>query len=69
LLKSRLAAVRFTLRSRNPVERGVGDTVLSEKEAQLGRMFLDVAQIVELQPYIRNGYIQFQLIDYKPMPR
>ncbi len=44
----RLVAVRVTLRSRNPVERLVRDGVLSEEEAQLGRMFLDVAHIVEL---------------------
>jgi len=38
----------FTLRSRNPVERLVRDAVLSEEEAQMGRVFLDVAQIVHL---------------------
>jgi hypothetical protein len=34
--------------SRNPVERLVRDAVLSEEEAEMGRMFLDVAQIVHL---------------------
>jgi hypothetical protein len=40
---------RFTLRSRDPVERLVRDAVLSEKEAQLGRMFLHVTHGVQEQ--------------------
>ena len=49
LLRTHLVAARINLRSRDPVEIHVPDGVLSEKEAQLGRMFLDVAHIVELQ--------------------
>src|SRR5258708_2604857 len=37
-LRTRLVAARVTLRSRDPVEVRVRDAVLSEKEAQLGRM-------------------------------
>src|SRR5690242_4987070 len=43
------SATRFTLRSRDPVERLVRDAVLSEKEAQLGRMFLHVTHGVQLE--------------------
>ncbi len=39
----------FLLRSHDPVDRLVGDGVLSQKETQLGRMFLHVTQIIELQ--------------------
>ena len=42
------SAARFILRSRDPVERLLRDGVLSEKEAQLGRMFLHVAHVVQL---------------------
>ena len=44
---ARASVARFLLRSRDPVERLARDAVLSEKEAQLGRMFLDVAQGVQ----------------------
>ena len=47
--RTRLLAARFALRSRNPVERLVRDAMLAEHEAQLSRMFLHMAQIVELQ--------------------
>ncbi len=40
---------RFILRSPDPVERLVRDGVLSEKEAQLGRMFLHVTHGVQLE--------------------
>src|SRR5579859_6894592 len=43
------STARFLLRSRDPVERLVRSAVLSQKEAQLGRMFLDVAQGVQLE--------------------
>jgi len=46
------SATRFTLRSRDPVERLVRDAVLSEKEAQLGCMFLHVTHGVQLELYI-----------------
>ena len=52
---ARLVAARGTLRARDPVEVRVRDGVLSEKEAQLGRMFLDVAHIAELQLQIADG--------------
>src|ERR1051326_2524234 len=39
----------FILRLPDPVERLARDAVLSQKEAQLGRMFLDVAQGVQLE--------------------
>jgi hypothetical protein len=42
-------AARFILRPRDPVERLVRDGMLSEKEAQLGRVFLHVAHIVQLE--------------------
>ena len=45
----------ISIRSRDPVERLVRDGMLSEKEAQLGRMFLHVAQIVELQLQKADG--------------
>ena len=51
----RPSIARFLLRLPDPVERLVRDGVLSEKEAQLGRMFLDVAQIVELQLQKADG--------------
>jgi hypothetical protein len=51
----RASVARFILGSRDPVERLVRDAALSEKEAQLGRMFLDVAQIVELQLQKADG--------------
>src|SRR6476660_5567011 len=47
--RMRLLAARFSLHSRDPVEVCGRDGVLSEEEAQLGRVFLDVAQTVELQ--------------------
>jgi hypothetical protein len=37
----------FLLRPQNPVDRLARDGVLSEKEAQLSRMFLYVAQSVQ----------------------
>ncbi len=40
---------RFILRLPDPVESLARDAVLSQKEAQLGRMFLDVAQGVQLE--------------------
>src|SRR6266567_317828 len=40
---------RFILRPRDPIERLVRDGVLSEKEAQLGRMFLHVTHGVQLE--------------------
>src|SRR5260370_40572977 len=49
------SATRFTLRSRDPVERLVRDAVLSEKEAQLGCMFLHVAHAVQLQLQEADG--------------
>lgn len=49
LLRTGLVTAGSNLRSRDPVEIRVPDGVLSEKEAQLGRMFLNVAHIVELQ--------------------
>jgi hypothetical protein len=54
-LRPRLVAARITLRSRDPVEVRVRDGMLSEKESQLGRMFLDVAQIVEVQLQNADG--------------
>jgi len=39
LQSTRASAARFLLRSRDPVERLARDGVLSQKEAQLGRMF------------------------------
>jgi hypothetical protein len=42
-------AARFILRSRDPVERLVRDSVLAEKEAQLGRMFLHMAHGEQLE--------------------
>jgi hypothetical protein len=44
---ARASATRFILRSRDPVERLVRDAVLSEKEAQLGRVFLYVTHGVQ----------------------
>ncbi len=46
---TRASVARFLLRLRDPVERFVRDAVLSEKEAQLSRMLLDVAQGVQLE--------------------
>ncbi len=46
---TRASETRFILRSRDPVERLVWDAVLSEKEAQLGRMFLHVTHAVQEQ--------------------
>jgi hypothetical protein len=43
----RASEARFLLRLPNPVERLAWDAVLSKKEAQLGRMFLDVAHGVQ----------------------
>src|SRR5690349_13916851 len=40
---------RFLFRLPDPVERLARDAVLSQKEAQLGRMFLHVAQGVQLE--------------------
>jgi hypothetical protein len=54
-LRTLFVAARVTLRSRDPVEVRIRDGVLSEKEAQLGRMFLDVAHIVELQLQKADG--------------
>jgi hypothetical protein len=51
----RASASRFILRLPDPVEQLVRDGVLSKKEAQLGRMFLDVAQIIELQLQEADG--------------
>ncbi len=45
----RASEALFILRLPNPVERLARDAVLSQKEAQLGRMFLDVAQGVQLE--------------------
>lgn len=45
--KSALKPVCFLLRTLNPVERLAWDGVLSEKEAQLSRMFLHMAQGVQ----------------------
>jgi hypothetical protein len=42
--KIRASEACFLLRTLNPVERLARDGVLSEKEAQLSRMFLHVAQ-------------------------
>lgn len=41
-------AVGGVLCSRDPVEIRVRDGVLAEKEAQLGRVFLDVTHIIDL---------------------
>jgi hypothetical protein len=49
LAPPRASEARFTLRSRDPVERLARDGVLSEKEAQLGRMFLHVTHAVQEQ--------------------
>ncbi len=49
LCLARASAARFLLRSPDPVERLAWDAVLSEKEAQLGRMFLHVAHGVQLE--------------------
>jgi len=46
---TRASEARFILRSWDPVERLVRDAVPSEKEAQLGRMFLHVAHGVQLE--------------------
>ena len=46
--KSALKPACFLLRTLNPVERLARDGVLSEKETQLGRMFLHVAHSVQL---------------------
>lgn len=46
---ARASVARFFLRSRHPVERLAWDAVLSQKEAQLGGMFLHVAQSVQLE--------------------
>ena len=45
----RASEARFILRLPDPVERLARDAVLSQKEAQLGRMFLDVTQGVQLE--------------------
>src|SRR6266478_5873845 len=45
----RASEARFILRLPDPVERLARDAALSQKEAQLGRMFLDVAQGVQLE--------------------
>src|SRR6266436_8818294 len=45
----RASEARFILRLPDPVERLARDGALSQKEAQLGRMFLDVAQGVQLE--------------------
>src|SRR5207248_6247148 len=45
----RASVVRFLLRLRDPVERLARNAVLSQKETQLGRVFLDVAQGVQLE--------------------
>ena len=47
LAPPRASEARSILRSRDPVERLVRDGVLSEKEAQLGCVFLHVAQGVQ----------------------
>jgi hypothetical protein len=44
---TRASEACFLLRTLNPVERLARDGVLSEKEAQLSRMFLHVAQGVQ----------------------
>ena len=54
-LCARLVAAGFILRSRDPGEVRVRDGVLAEEEAQLGRMFLDVAHVVELQLQVADG--------------
>jgi hypothetical protein len=43
----RASEARFLLRTQHPVERLVRDGVLSEKEAQLRRVFLHMAQGVQ----------------------
>jgi hypothetical protein len=45
----RASEARFILHLPDPVESLARDTVLSQKEAQLGRMFLHVAQGVQLE--------------------
>ncbi len=45
----RASEARFILRLPDPVESLARDSVLSQKEAQLGRMFLHVAQGVQLE--------------------
>ena len=45
----RASDARFILRLPDPVERLARNAVLSQKETQLGRMFLDVAQGVQLE--------------------
>ena len=45
--ETRASEACFLLRTLNPVERLARDGVLSEKEAQLSRMFLHVAQGVQ----------------------
>ncbi len=47
-LRTRLVAARVALRTSDPTGGGM-DAVLSEKYTQLGRMFLDMAHVVELQ--------------------
>src|SRR5260370_855285 len=54
LAPARASEARFLLRSRDPVERLARDAVLSEKEAQLGRMFLHVTHGVQLELYIAH---------------
>ena len=39
----------------DPIERLIRDGVLSEKQTQLSRMFLDMAQIVEVQLQKADG--------------
>ena len=51
---TRTSETRSILRSWDPVERLVRDAVPPEKEAQLGRMFLDVAHGVQLELYIAH---------------
>ena len=51
---TRASEAHFLLRSSDPAERFVRDAVLAEKEAQLGCVFLYVAQGVQEQFYIAH---------------
>ena len=51
----RLLVALTGFRKGDPIERFIRDGVLSEKHAQLSRMLLHVAQIVELQLQIADG--------------
>lgn len=53
-----MLGARFVFGAWHPVERIAGDAVIAEEKAELRGVFLDVAQIVELE---------FEIADCLPM--